>query len=91
MDKTSKEDLLEANVQITKSGTPAGERIIEYGDAENMLDIYAEQECIAFLDSIREYIHESNANLYYDERTSKEFYDIYKTKQCINTTQKSTA
>lgn len=35
------------------------------------------KELIIFLDSIREYIRESNNNLAYDERESEEFVDTY--------------
>lgn len=38
---------------------------------------YAEEHAIAFLESIRDYEHESGTKICQDERESKEFYDAF--------------
>lgn len=42
-------------------------------------------ELIEFLDSIRDYVRESHANLAYDERESSEFVDVYLNKRSAET------
>jgi phytoene/squalene synthetase len=35
------------------------------------------QTCVDFMDSLKEYIHESGTNIAFDERESSEFVDIF--------------
>lgn len=50
---------------------------IKYKDAIQIAKEYAEERCIHFLESIRDYEHESGTIIHQDERTSKELFDIF--------------
>lgn len=51
---------------------------IEWDEVEQCMVEYAKIESIQFLDEVRAYIKESQCNILSDERTSEEFYKIYK-------------
>ena len=54
-----------------------GYNCIPLRDALTIAREYAEEHAIAFLDSIREYERQGNNQICYDERESKELYDIW--------------
>ena len=57
--------------------TPTGMMLCSV--AVRIAEEYAKQKSIEFLDSIRDYEHESGSMIHLDERSSKELYEIHLT------------
>ena len=77
----SKEEILKSNgvkVDNIKHIVNRNTGVNVLDNIESAMSEYAEQEAIAFLDSIREYVRESHCNIAQDERTSKELYQLFK-------------
>jgi hypothetical protein len=71
----SKEETLDKEVK--SSGPYLTTDVVESGDALTAMDIWAQSQSIAFLDSIRDYERENGEQICYDERSSEDLYDIF--------------